>query len=226
MRKTIMNGVIAFVLGLLAPQLPAQGTVYLSNLDQASIGSLAVGSNSWGAGVFHAGNNPGGYMLNSVELAMANASGNPSSLQVMIYTAGGGGYVPFSYVGTLNGSLDPVTAGVYTFTPAVPITFLANDAYAIVLTSGTAVAGGAYEWSYGAANSYNPSGGWHTPPGGLASAWTSSTGSPSSWSLHANGGAFPQFAIEATAVPEPGVVSLIILGGLHLVWHRRRAKAI
>ena len=225
MKKTIISGIVAFVIGLLVPRtLPAQGTTYLSNLEQPSVGSLPVGNNSWMAGIFHVGDNPNGYVLNSVELAMNNAVGNPSGLQVMIYTAGGGGYVPLSYVGTLIGSLDPVSAGTYTFSPTIPITFLANDAYAIVLTSGTAVADGAYKWSYGAANSYNPSGGWHTPPGVLASAWSSSTGSPGSWNL--DSGAFPQFSIEATAVPEPGVLSLFVLGGLHRVWHRRKAKII
>ena len=196
----------------------------LSNLDQPSVGSLAVGSNSWVAGVFIVGQNPGGYVLNSVELAMSNASGNPSGLQVMIYSAGGGGYTPANYIGTLNGSLDPVTAGEYTFTPSAPITFLSNGGYAIVLTSGTAIADGAYEWSYGGANSYNPTGGWLTLPDGVAGAWTSSNGSLPSWVN--NGSAFPQFAVEATPVPEPGLLSFFFLGGLHFVSRRRKAKAI
>ncbi len=225
LRKTIISGVIATVFGLLAPKmLPAQGTIYLSNLDQPSAGSLAVGSNSWAAGIFYVGKNSGGYMLNSVELAMNNAVGNPSGLQVMIYTVGGGGFSILYSIGTLNGSLDPVTAGAYTFTPDAPIMFLPNGAYAIVLTSGTATANGAYEWSYGSANSYNPTGGWYTLLGNAAGAWTSSNGLMFSWVR--DGNAFPQFEIEATAVPEPGVLSLFALGGLPLVWRRRRAKAI
>ncbi len=223
MRKTIISGIVASMFGLLTPNLmQAQGTMYLSNLEQASIGSLAVGSNSWVAGLFVTGQNPGGYVLNSVELAMANASGNPSGMEVMIYAAGGGGYSPpVIYVGTLEGSLDPVSAGIYTFTPAAPITLVRGSGYAIVLASETAVADGAYEWSYGAANSYNPSGGWFTLLGSVAGAWTYKDGS---WAI--NGNAFPQFSIEATAVPEPGVLSLLALGGLHLVWHRRKTKAI
>jgi hypothetical protein len=225
MRKTIISGIIASVLGLLAPQmLQAQGTMYLSNLDQPSVGSLAVGSNSWVAGMFVVSNNPSGYGLNSIELAMKDAAGSPGAIQAMIYASGPGGLYPGFSIGTLTSSLDPVTAGVCTFTPAAPLTFSPNNAYAIVLTSGTAVADGAYEWSYGGANAYNSSGGWYTLLGGAAGAWISSNGSPISW--HPNISAFPQFAIEATAVPEPGVLSLIILGGLHLVWHRRRAKAI
>ncbi len=223
MRKTIISGTVACAFGLLASKaLQAQGTMYLSNLDQPSAGSLAVGSNSWMAGLFVVGQNTGGYVLNSVDLAMIDAVGSPGGLQVMIYRSAPGGYSPPAiYVGTLNGSLDPVSAGVYTFTPSAPITLLPGGGYSIVLTSGTAVADGAYEWSYGAANSYNPAGGWYTLLGSVAGAWTYSG---SSWSR--NGNAFPQFEIEATPVPEPGVLSLIALGGLHLVWHRRRAKAI
>jgi len=226
MRKTIISGIIASGFGLLVPQtLPAQGTTYLSNLDQASIGSLAVGSNSWVAGIFVVGNNPGGYVLNSVELAMNNAVGNPSGLQVMVYSSGGGGYAPPAiYVGTLESSLDHVSAGLYTFNPTEPITLLKGGGYSIVLTSGTATADGAYQWSYGAANSYNPTGGWFTLPGGLGGAYGSNNGSIPSWVR--NGSAFPQFSIEATAVPEPDVLSLLALGGMHLVWHRRKAKAI
>jgi hypothetical protein len=227
MRKTIISGIIVGALGLLASQaLQAQGTMYLSNLDQPSVGSLAVGSNSWMAGIFIVGQNPGGYVLNSVELAMNNAAGNPSGLQAMIYISGSGGGTPGASIGTLTCSLDPVSTGVYTFTPAEPITLLPGGGYSIVLTSGTAVADGAYEWSYGSANSYNSSGGWYTLLGGAAGAWTSSNGLPGYWNRYARGSAFPQFAIEATAVPEPGVLSLIVLGGLHLIWHRRRAKAI
>ena len=93
-----------------------------------------------------------------------------------------------------------------------------------LLTSGTAAADGAYQWSYAAANSYNPTGGWSTLPTPVAGAWTSINGKPGSWNL--NGSAFPQFSIEATAIPEPGVLSLFVLGGVHLVWRRRKTKAI
>ncbi len=211
------------MVGLLAPQvLRAQGTTYMSNLNQPSIGSLAVASNSWMAGIFFAGNNPDGYTLNSVELAMANASGNPADLRVMIYYAGGGGAVPAYSIGTLTGSLDPVSAGIYTYTPAEPITFARNSPYAIVLTSGTAVAGGSYQWSYAGTNSYDPIGGWSTLPSTLAGVYSSINGSQGSWVK--NTSAFPQYSIEATAVPEPGVLSLFALGGLHLVWHRRKTK--
>ena len=177
MKELILPALLAFAVALLAPQiLQAQGTTYLSNLDQSSVGSLAVGSDSWVAGIFDTGNNAGGYVLNSIQLDMANAVGNPSGFEVRIYAASGGA-LPVILLGTLNGSLDPVTAGIYTYTPAATITLLPNGPYDIVITAGTAVADGAYEWSYAAMNSYNPSGGWYTLPGGGAGAWTSSNGS-------------------------------------------------
>jgi hypothetical protein len=220
MRKIIISGIIASVFGLLAPQIiQAQGTTYLSNLEQSSVGSLGAGSNSWLAGIFHVGTNPGGYVLNSIQLAMANASGNPSGFQVMIYASSGGGDLPGDSLGTLNGSLNPVASGIYTYTPDTTLILPAHGAYSIVLTAGTAVANGAYEWSYAGINSYNSSGGWFTLLGGVAGAWTSSNGSPP-WIR--NGSAFPQFAVNASAVPEPGVLSLFALGGLFLVRQHRK----
>jgi hypothetical protein len=223
MRKTIVSGIIASVFGLLAPQiLQAQGTTYLSNLEQSSAGSFAAGSDSWLAAIFETGTNPGGYVINSIQLAMSNASGNPSGFQVMVYRGAGGGATPGTLLGTLNGSLDPVTAGIYTYTPAAPLTLSISGPYDIVLTAGTAVGNGAYEWSVAGMSSYNPSGAWSSP-GIIGGVLTSSTGSLSSWILH--GSAFPQYAIDATAVPEPGVLSLFVLGGFLLVRHRRKAKA-
>lgn len=222
MKKIIINGVITFAVALVAPQIvQAQGTMtYLSNLDQASAGSLAVGSDSWLAAGFKTGNNASGYLLDSIQLGMTDASGNPSGFTVMLYRpAAGGPLVPGSSLDTLNGSLNPVTAGTYTYTSASSFTLLPNREYYIVLTAGTAVANGAYEWGYAGANSYNPSDGWNSQGGN----WTSSNGSIPSWNSTSG---FPQFAINAIAIPEPGVPGLLGLGGLAFLWHRRKAKAV
>jgi len=86
-----------------------------------------------------------------------------------------------------------------------------------VLSGGTAIANGAYEWSYAGANSYNPSDGWKSPFGAFAF-WTSSNGSLS-WNSTLG---FPQFAIDATAVPEPNISGLLGLSGLVLCWRMKR----
>jgi len=224
MRTIIISSLIASVFGLVAPQvLQAQGTTYLSNLDQSSVGNVAVGSNSWLAEAFQTGANPGGYLLNSIQLAMTDASGNPSGFTAMLYASATGGFLPGHSLGTLNGSLNPVTAGIYTYTPAATVTLFPNGPYDIVLTAGTAVANGSYEWSYADINSYNPSGGWSSIIGNLGGVWTSSNGS-SPWSE--SEGTFPQFAVNGSPVPEPSTLGLFVLGGFLLVWHGRKAKAI
>jgi hypothetical protein len=212
---------IMFALGLLTRQTTqAQGTMtYLSNLGQPSAGSVAVGSNSWLAAGFETGTNSSGYLLNSFQLEMTNASGTPSGFTVMLYNRAIGGPPdsPGSRLGTLDGSLNPVTGGIFTYTPASRLTLSPDTFYFIVLTAGTAVADGAYEWSEVGANSYNPSGGWANTVD-----FTSSNGSIPSW--NSISGDYVQFAINVMDVPEPGVLGLFCLGGLFFLWHRRKLR--
>lgn len=223
MKKLIVSGIIVFAVALLAPQIvQAQETTYLSNLGQPSTGSEAVGSDSWLGEVFITGANTSGYTLNSVQLAMTGASGNPSGFTVMIYKLFMG--TPFLFgtnLGTLGGSANPSTAGIYTYNPAVNLTLSPNTGYAIVLNAGTAVADGAYEWSESTTYPIS-SGGW--PDLSTYNTFFYSSNDGSSWTTIS--GAYPQFAINATVVPEPGVLSLFGLGGLGFLWRRWKAWAI
>jgi hypothetical protein len=217
MRKIIISGIIACVFGLLAPQIiQAQGTTtYLSNLGQPSAGSLAVGSNSWVAAGIYTGTNPGGYVLNSIQLGMTDAAGNPSGFTAMLYNplSGGPPSGPGTRITALTGSSDPVIAGTYTYAAPSTLTLSQNTEYFIVLTAGTAVATGAYEWSLSGINSYNPTAGWSN----LGGVWTSGNGSFLSWNSTSS---FPQFAVNSTAVPEPSILGLFLLSGFLLVSKR------
>jgi PEP-CTERM motif len=215
MRK-IINGAIVLIVTLFAQQnVKAQGTItYLSNLGQPSSGSDTIGSDSWVAARFFTGNNGSGYILNSVQLAMADASGSPSGFTVMLYTMSLIKIAPQNSIGTLTGSDNPSTAGIYTYTDDSNIILSPGTTYFIVLTAGTTIANGAYEWSLAGANSYNPSGGW-AGDGGFVD--TSSNGS--SWNESTV--AFPQFAINATAIPEPSSSFLLLFGSGVFIYVRR-----
>jgi len=62
---------------LVSGVLCAQGSMSISNLDLTSVGSLAVAADSWLAAQFSTGDNPLGYVLNSVSFSMAPASVEP-----------------------------------------------------------------------------------------------------------------------------------------------------
>jgi len=219
MKKSIISCLIILTIALIPQIATAQGILtYLSNLDQPSTGSNPVGSDSWYAALFRTGTNASGYDLNSIQLGMTDASGNPNSFTVMVYGAvqpPGASFMPGSSLGTLDGSLNPATSGIFTYTDASNLMLLPHTVYAIVLTAGTTVANGAYEWSYAGADSYNPSGGWADDGG---SVYTSNNGS--SWTPIS--GVNSQFAINATPVPEPSSEILLGLGGLAFLWRRRR----
>jgi hypothetical protein len=227
MKKRIVNAIGVCAIGLAAPQIvQAQGTTYLSNLNLTPTGSNPVGSDSWLAAGVYTGNNTGGYTLNSVQLALTGASGNPSGFSVMLYANDGNpfGENPGSSLGTLTGSLNPVSGGVYTFTADSSITLLPSTQYYIVLTAGTSIASGAYSWNYTGTSSYQPGDSW------VASVTLSSNnGSVGSWyRLGANAiYDFSQFAITATPVPEPSPKTLLGLGSILLLgFGRWKAKAV
>jgi hypothetical protein len=220
MKKIIMPAILALAAAVLSPQLArAQGTLYVSNLGLTSSGSSFVGNDSWLAADFWTGTNAGGYSLNSFRLALTDASGIPSGFTAMLYTAVvGRAITPGSSLGTLNGSLNPVAAGIYTYSPVSDLALSSGTMYFIVLTAGTALTNGAYDWSV--TSTYPPvsSGGWHGDDTFLSSSdglnWRGLTG------------AYAQFGIYATAVPEPSTLGLLALGCFLLVWHRRKAKAV
>jgi len=181
-----------------------------------------VGSDSWLAELFRTGANPGGYLLNSIQLALTDATGNPSAFTAMIYNQSPflGAIEPGSSIASLSGSLTPVAAGTYTYSPASNLTLSPSTYYFIVLTAGTPVASAAYEWSTTSTDAPTLSNGWE----GGGDLLSSSDGLARNWDELLS--TYPLFAISGTPVPEPSVLGLLVLGGFFLVWHRRKAKAI
>lgn len=223
MNKSIFAAIVFLTIDLLASQtMRAQGTTYVSNLGQTPTGSAAVASDAWIAQTFLTGSNSSGYVLNSIQLLMGTASGNPSSFTVSLYSKSGDpgrfqipGDTPQS-VGSLTGS-NPATGGLFTYTTSG---FLLSPSawYFVVVTAATPVAQGAYNWS--AVNSSTiGSDGWKIDN----SYFTSTNGS--SWTFHPRENVF-QLGINATAVPEPSSLVFLCFGGLLLGAHQfRHAKA-
>ncbi len=219
MKHIVLGSVAIFATALLSPHdAQAQGTLYLSSLNAVSSGSMAAASDSWLAVPFGVGSNPGGYTLNSVQLGMADASGNPSGFAVMLYADAGyaSGAVPGSSLGSLTGSASPSTAGVYIYAPAQSLTLSPRATYFVVMTAATPLASGAYGWS-ASAGGYSYSPGW-----GEGGAFFRSANGTSGWSLALPIPGIGQLAIYATAVPEPAAFSLAVLGGLLLLMRHRR----
>ncbi len=196
-------------------QLPAQGT-FVSNLGGTSVGSVAIGSDSWRGQPFTTGTNVGGYSVNSVQMQMADSTGNPAGFTVSIYNSINNH--PGDSLGFLAGS-DPTVSGIFSYT-STGIMLLPFKQYFVVATSLTPVVLGAYSWSIVAPSSTgNSTGGWS-----LVQLYYSSANG-SAWNFD-RGFTF-QFAINATAVPEPSSLVLFSCGGLCLALRLfRHARAI
>ena len=86
MKKMLFDAMIVVAIGLLAPQTGSlAGNCLHFHLKPASAGSVAVGSDSWLAVAVTTGGNPGGYALDSIELDMTPATGDPSGYTVQLY---------------------------------------------------------------------------------------------------------------------------------------------
>jgi hypothetical protein len=220
MKNIVSIGIVAFAAMLLSQRVgQAQGTMlYLSSLSQTYTDTKPVGSDSWLAARFVTGNNTGGYTLDSIQLGMADGSGSPSGFAVMLYSRSGNpaAILPGNSLGALSGPASPSSAGVYSYTPAASLTLSPGTHYFVVATAGTAVANGAYNLGLSAYPPATATGGW-----GAGNVIYRSTDGALTWSQPLPYQGIGQFAIYATAIPEPGALTLAILGGLLLMRHCR-----
>ena len=215
---------IIIVLSVAVPLLShAQGMIYVNNLGDAPGGSTAIGNNSWIAQEFtwegtivNGTETTPNLTLNSVQLLMDSASGNPSGFTVSIYSSHDNLLLGDS-LGTLSGSANPSSSGIYTYTTP-GITLSPATSYFVVVTTATPTSQGAYNWSFVAA-----------PGDEIANSnlvindiyYGSSDGS--SWTEHLRQEVF-QMAIYATPIPEPQISALFGLGlfCLGLSWRQRK----
>jgi hypothetical protein len=185
---------LGLALGLLTQQIAqSQGAItYLSNLSGPSITNISNARSG-----FITGNNPDGYVLNAVQLAMNNPIGSPNGFTVTIYdvtnSPGGSGPPVENYIGTLNGS-DPLIAGVYTYVATSQLILMPDSGYDLLVAGGGS---GSFEWSVTSSH-FVSIGGW------------------------SDGDALygPQYAVIATPIPEPNFYYLFALGGLRIFFRK------
>jgi len=193
----------------------SQGTTFLSNLDTPTIGNLPVASDTWVSTWFQTGPSPAGYTLNSIQLSFGNDTGNPSGISVMIWD-----FRNRQSLANLSGS-DPFSFGVYTYT-ASDFNLLPSTVYWFAVKSSTTAEIGSFQWNYSAPGGFIP--GLDLWSGG--SYPTSSDGVV--WDRGNSVGKL-QFAVNATAIPEPSSLVLLGLGGSFLftrLARKSRSKAL
>lgn len=207
MQKQILT-LVSVVVFLLPVMATAQGTLQVSNLGQTPTGSAAIGGDAWIAQSFDVYS--GTYTLDSVQLLMNPASGNPGSFTVSIYTSIGA--VPSTQLGSLSGSSNPSSSGIYPYT-ASGITISPGPLYYVVVTAATPMEQGSYNWS--AAHDFTQNGSWYINDIYFASS------DGSTWTPYVRQNVF-QMAIYATAVPEPSTLALAAFGLACLCFWRRK----
>jgi len=201
--------VISCAAGMSVPQLThAQGD-YLDNTGQPVAGNNMVGLpfNNRVDVEFKTGTNAAGYTLNSITFLMANASVTPSPSSIELDVLAADDNTPIFGNFDISGSNNPTNAGLHTF--SVPSATLAanTDYWVSLLNPGS----GDYEWSYANNTAATSSDGW------------SITGNPNPLGETVNGS--PMFAINATAVPEPSLSALLVIGTLAALGGARLRRA-
>ena len=201
-----------------------QSQTFLSNLGESPGNSFAVSQNSWAAQAFNTGDNfvgnhLAGFQLNSIQVFMDAPIGNPSGFALSIYSKVTRNEGPSFLIANLVGN-NPSSPGIYTFS-ASNLTLGPQNVYWIVMTSSSPSTSGSYVWRESSTLNYQGIGRWTPYPSHDSSA------DGITWAI--NGNQPFQFAINATAVPEPSSLLLLSVGGSFLftrLARKSRSKAL
>jgi hypothetical protein len=180
----------------------AQGTLYLSNLDQPLSGYfVGLGKQS-----FRTGFASNGYILDSITLAMGNWLGDATNFRVALYSDNEG--QPGFLLAALSGSDHPATAGEYHYQASGVILSPETQYWIRTSQENTAPLGG-YAWQSTVFPHFTSTDGWSTVGDG------NSVDNGFGWML--------QFGVTATPVPEPAGVSLVGTAAIVLLLGRKRS---
>ena len=194
---------------LVAGVLCAQGSMSVSNLDLPSVGSQAVAADSLLQAQFHTGDNPLGYVLNSVHFSMAPATGDASGFAVSLYSHSDAD--PGGFLSSLNGP-DPSAGGQFVYS-AGGIQMEPDSRYFLVMTAESLIADGSYEWNLvDRFENHDAVDGWLIPIGYRVSSDGTDWIPTRQYT--------PQFGVDVTVVPEPSTILLVVFGLSSLVGGR------
>lgn len=206
-KAMVMALLLGAALGFGPLSTSATGEVYVSNLGEASSGGLPFNNGGtqdlWFAQAFDTGTSSGGYSLDSIELSLG-VTGSPVG-SVVVYLYGSAGAAPGAQEEIVN-SGTPSASGTYAFT-ASGIMLSPSTRYWIVAMATAPADVNPYSWNVSSTSNYSSSDSWDIYQ---VTQWTSSDGS--TWITSFLVAPPLQFAVSATAVPEPGVLSLAGIG--------------
>lgn len=192
------------VIGLLcASQVSAQTVIVDNTAEPVHVTSpVAVNFSSWEANKFTTDANT--YSLQSITLNLDDALDTSGAFVVELHSDNSG--TPGSFIAALSGSVNPATAGLYTYTPSSTVTLNPNTPYWVVamVSSGN----GDYGWHFTSSTSQAPG------AVGTVGGFSESLDQGASWS--AEDTSFPSEFKVVGVVPEPStyaaVFGLVALG--------------
>lgn len=184
--------------------------VTTTNLGAGGRGNESVRANNWLGQAFTTDGLS--YTLDSVTLQFGTATATGGQFFAAVFSANGNN--PGTLLETLTGSTSPSGAASYTFT-STGLSLSANTTYHLV----TGVTGGLGDFSWQSVSlATGVTGPWTFP-----NYFTASTNQGGGWSQT---GAKMVMSVTATAVPEPGITSLLAgLCGLSAVAWRRAIRS-